>query len=89
MKEEEKENLSEIEENESLPEIEEKENLPKREIAKYYVSLSNCKIVNPENLEQRVTDLENEILKLRKRQVGDGVFLFLILLNTFILLCQY
>ncbi len=69
--------------------IDENENLPEREISRYYVSLSNCTLVNPENLEQRVTDLENEILKLRKRQVGDGVFLFLILLNTFILLCWH
>jgi len=77
----------EIAENESLLEIEEKENLPKREIAKYYVSLSNCTLVNPENLEQRVTDLENENLKLRKRLMGDGVLLFITLLNTFILIC--
>ncbi len=40
MKEEEKENLSEIEEKEKPPEIEKNENLPKREIARYDVSLS-------------------------------------------------
>jgi len=67
----------------------ENKNLPEREIARYYVSLSNCTLVNPENLEQRVTDLENENLKLRKRLVGNGVLLFLTLLNTLILICWY